>query len=326
MSKGPETRLSLTTILIAAGASLFFCSKGVFVKCAYHYGADYLTVLTLRMAFALPFFVVTGWLAARRRAAPLTRRDWTAMAGLGFLGYYLSSVLNFAGLSHISVGLERIVLYTYPTFVVLGAALFFRQKLRPPVLLAALVSWLGIIIAYAGETGSGSGNSGLGMALIFGSALTYAAFILLSGPWLRNIGPALFTSGVVSFSGLFVLLHFLAQRPVGLLLAQPVPVLGWSLTLTIVSTIIPSYLMGLGVARAGADRFAIIGSSGPVMTVFLAWLMLDEPVNPLRLCGLALSVAGGLAVSLLKPPTACPDKIPAPSASGPHPDRVSGGN
>jgi drug/metabolite transporter (DMT)-like permease len=314
----PESSLRLSTILIAAGASLFFSSKGVFVKCAYQHGADYLTVLALRMAFALPFFVFTGWLAARRRPERLTRQDWGAMAGLGFLGYYLSSLLNFAGLAHISVGLERIVLYCYPTLVVLGAAVFFRQSLRPAVLLAALVSWLGIALAYAGETGGGDGHPRLGMTLIFGSALTYAAFILWSGEWLKRMGPALFTSGVVSFSGLFVLLHFLTQRPASLLFNQPAPVLGWSFVLATVSTIIPSYLMGVGVARAGASRFAIIGSSGPVMTVFLAWLMLGEPVNTLRLLGLALSVAGGLAVSLLKsvaPSLSVPDKTTGPGAT-----------
>lgn len=307
-----ESRLRLSTILIAAGASLFFCSKGVFVKCAYRHGADYLTVLTLRMVFALPFFLFTGWLTWRRNPVRVTGRDWAAMAGLGFLGYYLSSVLNFAGLAHTSVGLERIVLYSYPSLVVLGAALFFGQRLRGSMMVAALVAWLGIAIAYAGEASgriTDRHELALGTALVFGSALTYAAFILLSGQLLKRIGPALFTSGVVSFSALFVVLHFLSVRPVSGLSIQPLPVFGWSLVLATVSTVIPSYLMGMGVARAGASRFAIIGSSGPVMTVVLAWLMLGERVNALQLLGLAISIAGGLAVSLLKSPPAPPESV-----------------
>lgn len=308
MSMVPDAKLRVSTILIAAGASLFFCSKSVFVKCAYRHGADYLTVLTLRMAFSMPFFLITGVLSARRRPIPLTSRQWAAMAGLGFLGYYLSSVLNFAGLTYVSVGLERIVLYSYPSLVVLGAAICFKQPLRRPVLLAALVSWLGIVVAFAGEAGGrrggqgGLGSAGLGMGLVFGSALTYAAYILLSGEMLRRVGPTVFTSGVVAFSGLFVVLHYLIQRPAAALLAQPMPVYGWSVVLATVSTIIPSYLMGMGIARAGASRFAVIGSSGPVMTVLLAWLMLGEQVNAAQCLGFMLSLVGGLAVSLLKDP------------------------
>ncbi len=321
MSTGPEQRLSLSTILIAAGASLFFCSKSVFVKCAYRHGADYLTVLTLRMAFSLPFFLITGFLAARRRPLPLTSRQWAAMAGLGFLGYYLSSVLNFAGLTYTSVGLERIVLYSYPSLVVLGATVFFKHPLRRPVLMAALVSWLGIVVAFAGEAAarsgaqSSQGTLGLGMTLVFGSAVTYAAYILLSGEMLRRVGPTVFTSGVVAFSGGFVVLHYLTQRPVSALLSQPLPVYGWSVVLATVGTIIPSYLLGMGIARAGASRFAVIGSSGPVMTVLLAWLMLGERLNPAQGLGFILSLGGGLAVSLCKEPaplSAIEKKPPSP--------------
>lgn len=216
----PDAKLRVSTILIAAGASLFFCSKSVFVKCAYRYGADYLTVLTLRMALSLPFFLITGALAARRRPLPLSSRQWAAMAGLGFLGYYLSSVLNFAGLTYTSVSLERIVLYSYPSLVVPGATWCFKQTLRRPVLLEAVVSWLGIVVAFAGEAATrigardGPGGLGLGMLLVFGSAVTYAAYILLGGEMLRRVGPTVFTSGVVAFSGAFVMLHYLTQRPV----------------------------------------------------------------------------------------------------------------
>ncbi|MES2705725.1 MAG: DMT family transporter [Verrucomicrobiota bacterium] len=317
----PSSRLRPSTLLIVAGSSLLFCSKGVFAKCAYRYGADYLTVLALRMAFALPFFLVTGFLASRRRSRPLTRRQWAAMAGLGFLGYYLSSVLNFAGLSHVSVGLERIVLYTYPSLVVIGSSLFLKTRLRPAVVTAALAGYAGIVLAFAGEAGGRGGNHHelvLGTTLVFGSALTYAAFILLSGQFLRTIGPGVFTSGVVGFSGLFVLLHFILTRPLGLLLHQPAEVYGFGAILAIFGTVLPSYLMGMGLQRAGATRFAIIGTTGPLMTVLLAWLVLGEKVNATQAAGFLLSLAGGLAVSLLKEPSPVSPK-PLESEAGKSP-------
>ncbi|RYD38359.1 MAG: DMT family transporter [Verrucomicrobiaceae bacterium] len=300
-----SSRLRMSTVLIAAGSSLLFCSKGVFAKCAYRHGADWLTVLALRMAFALPFFLVTGFLAARRRPAPLARGQWAAMAGLGFLGYYLSSVLNFAGLARISVGLERIVLYTYPSLVVLGSAVFLKTRLRLPVVAACLAAYAGIVVAFAGEADARNGDRHellLGTALVFGSALTYAAFILLSGEFLRSIGPGVFTSGVVGFSGLFVLLHVVCTRPLAPLLHQPAEVYGFGAILAVFGTVLPSYLMGMGLQRAGAARFAIIGTTGPLMTVLLAWLILGESVNVLQAVGFMLSMAGGLAVSLLKEP------------------------
>lgn len=311
-------QLSAATILIVAGSSLLFCSKGVFAKCAYRYGADYLTVLALRMAFALPVFLVTGFLAARRRASPLTAKQWAAMAGLGFLGYYLSSVLNFAGLSHVSVGLERIVLYTYPSLVVIGSAIFLKARLRLPVVAAALTGYAGILLAFAGEAGGRGENHAelvLGTLLVFGSALTYAAFILLSGQFLRTIGPGVFTSGVVAFSGFFVLLHFAAARPLDSLLRQPAEVYGFGAILAVFGTILPSYLMGMGLQRAGATRFAIIGTTGPLMTVVLAWLVLGEKVNATQAAGFILSLAGGLAVSLLKEPAAKPPAVTSATAA-----------
>lgn len=316
----PLQRLSATTVLTVAGSSLLFCSKGVFAKCAYRYGADYLTVLALRMAFALPVFLITGFFAARKRPEPLRAKQWLAMAGLGFLGYYLSSVLNFAGLARISVGLERIVLYTYPSLVVIGSAVFLKSRLRPTVVAASLTGYAGILLAFAGEAGGRNGEHQelvLGTMLVFGSALTYAAFILLSGQFLRSIGSGVFTSGVVGFSGLFVLLHFAFSRPLDSLLGQPAEVYGFGAVLAIFGTVLPSYLMGMGLQRAGATRFAIIGTTGPLMTVVLAWVILGEKVNAAQAAGFLLSLGGGLAVSLLKAPAA---QLPSHPAGCREPD------
>lgn len=297
----PEPRLQFSTVLIAASASFFFCSKSVFVKCAYLHGADALTVLTLRMVFSLPFFLITGWLSLKRHPVKLAIRDWAALAGLGFLGYYLASVLDFAGLEHVSVGLERIILYSYPVLVVLGAAWFFGERLHRKTLLAAGVAWAGIAVAYGGELQffQAAGRSvTTGSLLVLGSAMSYAAFLLLGGELMKRMKPALFTSGVISFSGVYVLGHGWLTVPWGTLTTQPLEVYGWSAVIAVFSTIIPGYLMGWGISRAGATRFAIIGTSGPVMTVVLAWLLLGEPVHAAQVLGLGLALVGGLAASL----------------------------
>ena len=130
---------SLKTYLIVAACSIFFCSKGVFIKSAYALGADPVSLLSLRMTYALPFFLFAGWWSSRGRVA-LTRQQWITVVWLGFVGYYVSAMVNFAGLQFISVGLERMVLYTYPSLVVLGSAIFLRKRVSMRTVVAMLVA------------------------------------------------------------------------------------------------------------------------------------------------------------------------------------------
>lgn len=297
MSRSFKT--SLITFGIVATSSLFFCSKAIFVKLAYRHGLDVVTTLALRMAMALPFFLLGGMLASRGKPAPLTGKDWGHLALLGFCGWYLSSVLNFMGLQHVSVGLERMILYTYPSLVVLGSVVFLRKPLRGSVVAAMLVSYAGIFLGYYGEAGSKEGGDvWRGAVLVFGSAMTYAVFVLLSGQMISRIGPIRFTSCVVGFSCLFVLLHYGVTHPLGALFQLPPGAYACGAALALAGTVVPSYLFGIGLKRAGSQAFAVIGMIGPLGTVGLAWLMLGETVNITQVLGLVLTLAGGIFVSL----------------------------
>jgi drug/metabolite transporter (DMT)-like permease len=297
MSK--STLHSLQTFAIVAGCAILFSSKGVFIKCAFALGADPVTVLGLRMAYALPGFIVAGWFAGRG-APPLAGRQWARLALLGFVGYYLSAMMNFAGLRHISVGMERMVLYTYPTLVVIGSALFLKMKVRPLVVAAIVISYAGILTGYAGETRAADGNALTGVGLVFGSAVTYAYFVIASGGLIREIGPMRFTAHAVGMSCLFVIIHFLATHSLAGLAEVPAAVHGYALILAVFGTLIPSFLLGIGLRRAGATRFAIIGTVGPMATVVLAWAVLGEGMNGAQIAGLCLSLSGGLLIALGK--------------------------
>ena len=295
---------AITTYCIAAASSIFFCSKGVFAKSAYAFGAQPIEVLALRMGMALPFFLAVAW-ATSRGAPKLTRADLLKLAGLGFIGYYLSSFVNFSGLQHITVGLERIVLYTYPSLVLLGAALFKRQPLRRGIVIGMAVSYLGILVAFAGEAtspGTAGGSTLVGVALVFTSALTYAFFISTSGAMITKLGALRFTSFVVGFSCIFILAHYAISGPQRGLMSLPRPVYLHGALLAIIGTVVPSFLLGLGLQRAGAQKFAIIGTVGPVATFLLAWAMLGEVPDATQLLGFGLALSGGLSVSLLKDP------------------------
>ncbi len=298
----PESRSSgLLTFAIVAASSILFCSKGVVVKLAYTHGVDALTILTLRMGMALPFFVVIAALASRG-VAPLAAGDWLRLAGLGFVGYYVSSLVNFTGLQFVSVALERIVLYTYPTLLLIFSVLFLKKHVPRGVWIAAGISWIGIATAYAGELRSAVGNRNveLGAALIFLSALTYAVFILLSGGMIQRIGTMRFTGITVGFSCGFVLLHAAITMDVSALLTLPAPVYVEGLVLAVLGTVLPSVLLSTGLRRAGAQRFAVISTIGPMTTLFLAWAVLGEVPMASQWIGFGLALAGGLGVSLLK--------------------------
>ena len=111
---------------MAALGAICFSGKAIIVKLAYRYGVDAVTLIMYRMLFALPFFVVMAWWAGRGQP-PLAQRDWLGVLGLGFIGYYLSSMLDFAGLQYITASLERLILYLGPTLVLLLGWLVFDQ-------------------------------------------------------------------------------------------------------------------------------------------------------------------------------------------------------
>lgn len=292
---------ALTTFCIIAGSSILFCSKGIFAKLAYRDGADALAVLALRMGFALPFFIAIIILAFPR-TTPVTARDLAEISLLGFIGYYLSSVVNFTGLEHVSIGLERIILYTYPTLILVLSVFVLKKSVRPGVWLACAISWLGIATAFLGEVTRPSPDSRtvLGAGLVFLSALTYAIFLMLSARMLTRFGPMFFTGMTVGFSCLFVLLHYGLTRPIGTLLEFTPNVYFCGGMLAFFGTAAPAVLMSAGLKRAGTQNFAIISCIGPVATILLAWGILDEKPIMAQIAGFILTVLGGLMVSRMK--------------------------
>ena len=301
----PHTRAgaALLTFAVVAGSALLFSSKGIMAKLAYAGGADAITVLVLRMGMALPVFAVVLWWTNRRAAYRLTARDWRSLALLGFFGWYLASWLDFKGLEHISAGLERIVLFTYPVLVVLGTALRRRRLPGAVMAAAAVAAWAGIAIAFAGEARARSGAPGelwTGTALVLYSAISYAAFVLISGDIVKRIGSARFIAAVCCVSSVLMIIHWACVKPFASLSGLPPVVWRQGVLLATLGTLAPAFLTGLGLRMAGAQRFAVIGAVGPAGTLVMAALWLGESLDPARVGGLALTLTGSLAATLLR--------------------------
>ncbi|HXH65487.1 MAG TPA: DMT family transporter [Mariprofundaceae bacterium] len=284
-------RDSGTGVLLVVIAAVAFSAKAIFVKLAYRYGVDAVTLLMLRMAFALPFFMVVAWRAEMRADVRLGRGQIAAVVGLGLIGYYLAALFDFIGLQYISAGLERLILFAYPTLTVIFAMLMFGQRPARRVPLALLLSYAGIALAVMHEVRLSEGHVMLGTALVFASAVAYALYLVGSGHMIGQLGTVRFTAHAMVVSALAVIVQFLLTRDAGLLV-QPLPVYALGLAMAVVSTVLPAFLMSAGIRRIGSGSAAMAASVGPVSTIVLAALVLGEPMTSLQLAGLVLVLAG----------------------------------
>lgn len=285
-------------IALAVLAALGFSFKAIFVKLAYAAAAvDAVTLLTLRMTFALPIALWASlWLC--RAAPPLSRNDWGLLLALGVLGYYGASILDFIGLQYISAALERLILFIYPTLTVLIGVLFMGKALEKRQVAALALSYAGIGLAFAHDLQVTDDMHAvlLGGAFIFGSALSYALYSAGAEVAIRRLGTLRFAALAIIVSTFATQLHFVLTQPFSAL-AQPLEVYAYAAAMALFSTVLPVFWQSAAVQRIGAARTVLIGTLGPMLTIFFAWLLLTEPVSIAQLLGAGLVLAGVLLVS-----------------------------
>ncbi len=287
----------LLGVLLVLLAALGFSTKAIFVKLAYRYGIDSISLLALRMIFSLPFFLLMAWWAGRSQTAvPLTQADWKLVFAMGIAGYYLSSLLDFLGLQFISAGLERLILFLYPTFVLLLSALFFKQRMTRRDGAALLISYAGIGFVFAHDISTGQKNIVLGAVLVLASALTYAIYFIGSGRIVGKIGSLRYSAYATIVSCIAVLIHFGLTRDLSSL-QQPSPVYLLALVMALFSTVLPVYFLSEGIRRIGSSHASMIGFIGPVMTIFLGSMLLGEQVGATQIIGMLLVLVGVLIIS-----------------------------
>ena len=263
-----------------------------------------MTLLALRMIFSLPAFLWVG-LRASRNAPPLAGRDWAAVLVLGLLGYYGASILDFLGLQYITAGLERLILFTYPTLTLLLGSLFYGHRIGRREWIAVTLCYVGIAAAFAHDLNLSATASAvwLGGGFVFGSSLSYAFYLTGSGPMLAKVGVARFTALAMLVSTAATLAHFLVTEPLSSL-DQPLPIYGYALAMAVLSTVLPVFAQAASMRRIGSGRSALIGTVGPLITIFLGWWWLDEAISAWQLLGAGLVVAGVIVVSRPSPTAA----------------------
>jgi len=243
-----------------------------------------------RMLFSLPLFLGLAWWAGRGKPA-LSRRDLGVVLGLGFSGYYLASFLDFAGLQYISAGLERLILYLNPTLVLALSVLLFRHKVKPAQLWALAVSYGGVLLVFGHEVRLVGTHTLLGSVLVFGSAVSYAVYLVYSGREVQRMGALRLTGWATSVACLLCLLQFVLLRPLSAAAVAP-EVLWLSLLNALVCTFAPVLMVMMAMERIGATVTAQVGMIGPLSTIAMGVVLLGEPLNAWIVAGTVLVLLG----------------------------------
>ena len=298
-SRNQVIHLSLAGFIITFIGSLLFSTKAIIVKLAFaatH--TDAVTLLGLRMIFALPFYLVAAFIVSNKTTnVKMTKRQWLIVIALGLTGYYLSSLFDFIGLQYISAGLERLILFLYPTFVVIINAVIFKQKISRVQNLALLLTYAGIGIAYFGELNIKNNNSEFlfGSLMVLLCAITFAIYLVGSGRIIPTTGSTKFTAYAMLAATFGILTQNVVVNNVGNFYTGNG--LWWyGITLAILATVIPSFMMANGMKKIGSNNVAIVSSIGPVSTILQAHFILGEPMLTEQIAGTILVIAGVLLI------------------------------
>lgn len=285
-------------MLFALAGTISFAFRPVLIKLGYSaHPVSATTLLFLRMTLALPFFLAMAWWP--RSAAPIARRDWLGIVALGFLGYYLASLLDFLGLQYVSAGLGRLIMFLYPTLVVILSAFFLGKSPTRREIAALGITYAGIAIVLSEQLGVAPEHRMFlfGVLLVFASAMCYAVYLVAGSQLVQRVGSLRFTAYTMIVSTVPAVVQFVLLESAASL-ELPEAVWWYAILLATACTVFPVLLVAEALKRIGANHFALIGALGPVTTVLADFALLEGAFTAVQMAGGALVILGVLLVSL----------------------------
>lgn len=284
-------QFSKGVMMVLLGA-ICFSTKGVFAKLAYLQGAKALDILFLRMLFALPFYIVIYFKETRKRKLEISKSNYYNILLIGIIGYYLAALFDFIGLQYISANLERIVIFTYPTFVLILGYIFYKRNVSRIQLISIFLCYLGILVSFMSDIKYLDFKNGIvGIGFVLLSSLTYAFYLVRSDSIIKSIGTLRFTCLSMIVSCFAVLLHHVIFNGIHMF-SYNATIYFLGVVIAIVSTVLPSFLMTYGISLIGSSNMSIVASFGPIATMFLAYFFLNEKITLLHCIGTLLVLVG----------------------------------
>jgi drug/metabolite transporter (DMT)-like permease len=279
-------------LLLVFMGSICFSTKAIFVKLCLLHGVDGITALMLRMLFALPFYVLFPFVSKEVNMRLFQTAPWGRIAFLGLVGYYLASLFDFLGLQYIQANLERLIVFIYPTLVLLLGAIIFGRRISLPQMVAVFMCYAGIIVACLSQDFDLGGRQiWMGILFVALSALTYSIYLVFSDNIIAQIGSVAFTCFSMVISSVAVLVHYGIVHGVQLM-GFDWQVYVFGLLMAVISTIIPTLFLTRGIGLIGSGNAAVISSVGPVATISMSYFILHEPFTSLQGVGTILVIAG----------------------------------
>ena len=276
--------------------AIAFSGKAIIVKLAYRHGVDAVTLIMLRMLFALPFFLGMTWWASRtrngRKPPPLTRKDMLGILWLGVTGYYLASFLDFAGLQYITASLERLILYLNPTLVLLLGWALFRRRIGRRQAVGMAISYAGVLLVFGHEVTLQGAHVALGAVLVFLSAVSYALYLFYSGELVQRLGSMRLVGLATSVASVLCIAQYVILRPLDTVLAVAPEVVWLSVLNATLCTVVPVMMVMMAIERIGSGLAAQVGMVGPMSTMIMGVVLLGEPFTAWLVAGTALVIAG----------------------------------
>lgn len=283
------------SLLVIVSALLFAC-KGTLIKYIYSLGAGVADVMILRLLFSLPIY---AWVALRyspRFHRQLSARQWAGVALCGVLGYYISSYLDLLGLEHVSAGLERVILYTYPAFVVVFSMLLLRKSISRKLCAYIVLIYGGLLLVFYadlhGKPSSSVGDIAKGSLFVLCAAMVFAVYVIGSEHYMRLISSALFTSLMMIAAAMAMTMHYALFNSFAHLTQLSPNIYFWCAVTAMLFTVLPAFMMSAGVRKVGSATAGALGMIGPVATVGVAAAFLGEPLSVMQVIGLAIVMAG----------------------------------
>ncbi len=301
----PARQVHWLGYLLGASGAAFFATKGIFIKLALVENVDVLTMLTWRMIIAVPFFIaigITGFNEHKNRLETKGKQffvpysSYVKAAIIGMLGYYLASYLDFSGLEFISAQFDRLILLTYPFFVLLFSAILFRKRITMPMIISLLISYAGLAVIFSYDFSLDGTSTVLGASLVVAAAVFYALYQVLAKPLIDHMGARLFTSIALSAAGLGVMVQFLFTHQLNDLILSP-RAMALMVAMGTISTVVPAYLIAAAIGRIGPGPTAVMGNISPLVTIALAISILGENFSLFHAAGSALVLLGIFAFS-----------------------------
>ncbi len=288
--------------LLAFWGSVAFSAKAIMVKLAYQYEVDSISFLTLRMLFALPIYLLILIFSKKQSLdnQDINKKDWFGIALFGLTGYYLASWLDFVGLQYVTASLERLILFTYPSFTLIISVIFLGERIRKIQIFALCLAYVGITLAFVNDLNLyDQTDVWTGSLFVLGSSLVFAIYLNGTGKLVKKFGTLRYTTLSMTSAGVGVLCHAFLENGLQIwAFSSEVYVLG--VMTAIFSTVISSFMLSAGIRRVGANNASVIGSIGPVSTLMMAHIFLDEQITLPQIMGTILVIGGILALSLMK--------------------------